>query len=238
MLCQVTRAWLLQSQKFTLCPRCEENPFCKWFSYDDRKGLCYLKDRRGFLADSSTRFTSGATFRDGCAPDPPCERPYTRLADHHQCVFSPPAPGSRVEAAALCETLGGQLVTSYEDWWAEAGVRGEQWHWVDTRQGEAGDCWACRPVHWGLGVTRVPCSQQLAFSCQRKRLFPAPLPPTPLINTDITLTPDLGGIISNDIDTGGIVVKKRSRNLSRRRKLRRRRRHKYFANPFLNLAFG
>ena len=212
----------------TLCPRCEENPFCKWFSYDDRQGLCYLKDRRGLLADSRSRFTSGATFRDGCAPDPPC--------DHHylgQCVFSPPAPGSRVEAAARCESLGGSLVTTYEGW--AGGSRGDMWHWVDTdHEAGAGQCWACRPAHWGLGVTSLPCSRALAFSCQRHQshqVFPAPL-----ISNDIEDTQDLRGIISNLIEIDrGFAVKKRLRNLSRRRK---RRRHRYFANPFLNLAFG
>ena len=210
------------------CPRCEENPFCKWFTYDDRKGLCYLKDRRGFLADSRSRFTSGATFRDGCAPDPPCERPYTRHP--RQCLFSAPAPGSRDQAGALCERLGGHLVTTYDAW---SGPGGEDWHWVDARGGAG--CWACRPAHWAEGVTRLPCAKALAFSCHRNTLFPAPLPPSPLINNDIDITPDLGEIISNEIETRGFVLKKRLRNLRRRRKLRRRQR--YSANPFLDLAF-
>ena len=229
--------------------RCEENPFCKWFSFDDRKGLCYLKDRRGYLSNSSSRFTSGATFRlyyirynntlsgavfrDGCEPDPPCGRPYTWY--DHQCLYSPPGPGSYLEAGALCDTLGGHLVTTYEDWWGEVS-RGEAWHWVDAREGEAGTCWACRPSHWGRGVSRLPCTTQLPFSCQRRRLFPPPLTPTPLINNNIDDAPILDEIISNDINPRTLVIKKRSRYLGKRRKFMKR--NRYFANPFLNLAFG
>ena len=28
--------------------RCEENPRCRWFTYDERAQLCYLKSGRGF----------------------------------------------------------------------------------------------------------------------------------------------------------------------------------------------
>lgn len=46
--------------------RCDENPGCTWYTYDTKKYLCYLKDRRGYMRNRTDGFISGATFRDGC----------------------------------------------------------------------------------------------------------------------------------------------------------------------------
>ena len=70
---------------------CELNPFCKWFTYDAQTALCYLKDRRGYLVNKNRtemdRFTSGATFRDGCTPDP-CEAEWSTLIGRDPMRYS------------------------------------------------------------------------------------------------------------------------------------------------------
>ena len=80
---------------------CELNPFCKWFTYDAQTALCYLKDRRGYLVNKNRtevdRFTSGATFRDGCTPDP-CEAEWSTLIG--------PDP------SRYCALIGGTLLGS------------------------------------------------------------------------------------------------------------------------------
>ena len=105
-------------------------------------------------------FTSGATFRDGCVPDPPCAPPYAP-ALHGSCLLRPALPSSRAEAAAACEASGGRLVRSYE----HGGYGdGEAWHWVDT--GDTAHCWACRPARWAEGVASLDCGLNLAYVCQ------------------------------------------------------------------------
>ena len=123
--------------------------------------LCYLKSHRGpLLTRPASVFTSGATFRDGCVPDPPCAPPYAP-ALHGSCLLRPALPSSRAEAAAVCETSGGRLVRSYE----HGGYGdGEAWHWVDT--GDTAHCWACRPARWAEGVASLDCGLNLAYVCQ------------------------------------------------------------------------
>jgi len=136
--------------------RCDENPFCKWYTYDETDKLCFMKNSRGLLRrNTNKRFISGATFRDGCEDDgrSSCASPVHCLRFHHQ-------PISHSRAGVFCHSQGGQLARSYEGYsWA-----GDELHWV--RFGNSIDaCYACRPTKWSE-VIQVPCEQELRFACQ------------------------------------------------------------------------
>ena len=94
---------------------CDLNPFCKWFTYDAETALCYMKDQRGYLVNKTRtegkRFTSGATFRDGCAPDP-CEPPYS-YQESYQCLYFTAAKQSFLAAKEACEEYGGFVPYTY-----------------------------------------------------------------------------------------------------------------------------
>lgn len=165
--------------------RCEENPACTWYTYDTKKDLCYLKDKRGYMRNRTDGFISGATFRDGCNEDPYCDSPYSYY--RQQCLFfseqyhpwSPSLADARRNlnhSRELCKELGGFIPHDFSGYSGGAAL-GDRWHWVgygadDTR------CWACRPGRWGEGVRAFPCSDSLPFACQRNTAFPLPFPRT------------------------------------------------------------
>ena len=221
--------------------RCDENPFCKWYTYDDTDKLCYLKDRRGYLSNSTeNRFTSGATFRDGCEPDPLCTSPFSYHL-HHQCFFHPGARGSFLDAGDICDSYGGFLPYSYEGYQGDS-LLGDQWHWLNYGGG-ADTCYACRPSRWSQGVRRVSCDQQMHFACERRRLFPSPVPPRPdIIDSDLlddtSLRPLSNDVLDdNFVDIDIPFLADRKRRIKSRRRFNNQRRS-FYPNPFLNLAFG
>jgi len=218
--------------------RCDENPFCKWYTYDDTNKLCYLKDRRGYLSNSTdNRFTSGATFRDGCEPDPICRSPYSYHL-HHWCFYNPERRGSFLNAIDICDSYGGHLPYSYEGYSSDS-LLGDQWHWVNYGP-DNGQCYACRPARWSQGVRRVSCDQRLHFACERRGLFPSPVPPRPdIISSDLLDDPvifDNDVLVDNFVDIDTPLLANRRRFKSRRRFNNQRR--SFYSNPFLNLAFG
>jgi len=161
--------------------RCEENPRCQWYTYDEREDLCYLKSGRGYLRNRTDGFISGATFRDGCNQDPYCESPYNYYG--HQCLFLSddfhPWSVSLAEARRninntkeICNELGGFLPHDYSGF---SGVGGDDWHWVGYGATD-NQCWACRPSRWRDGVRAFPCNTNLSFGCERRRAFALPFP--------------------------------------------------------------
>ena len=220
--------------EFDSCFRCDENPFCTWYTWSEDKKLCYLKNQRGYLVNttsSSDQFTSGATFRDGCEPDPPCSSPFT--LHHHQCLHVPRQESVYSESIAVCESVGGHLTYSYEGW-SGGGVHQDDWFWVNTVDTGAGRCYACRPLSWSLGVKRVPCDQHLHFACERRSLFPPLVPPRPR-DYSVELV-DHPAVAANTIEIiNNVPFKHRQR---RRRKKKPRSRQISFRNPFINLALG
>jgi len=163
--------------------RCEENPRCQWYTYDEREDLCYLKSGRGYLRNRTDGFISGATFRDGCNQDPYCESPYNYYG--HQCTFLSndfhPWSVSLAEARRninntkeICNELGGFLPHDYSGF-SGVGGAADDWHWVGWGADD-NQCWACRPSRWREGVRAFPCTTNLSFGCERRRAFPLPLP--------------------------------------------------------------
>jgi len=163
--------------------RCDENPRCKWFTFDDRKALCYLKSGRGYKRKRKDGFTSGATFRDGCEEDPRCDSPYR--FHRHQCLlfslehhpWSPSLADARRNinhTRQLCQELDGFLPYDFAGFSGDPEI-GSTWHWVNLPP-EEDLCWAGRPNHWSEGVKSFPCSSSLHFACQKRRLFPLPVP--------------------------------------------------------------
>ena len=168
--------------------RCDENPGCKWYTYDDREGLCYLKSGRGYKRDRKDGFTSGATFRDGCNEDPQCDSPYRSY--RHQCFFfsseyhpwSPSLADARRNlnhTKELCKEFGGFLPYDFAGYSGGSAI-GNAWHWVNYGP-EEGQCWAGRPGRWTEGVRAFSCSDKLPFACQRRRAFPLPAQARPQV---------------------------------------------------------
>merc|ERR1711892_54822 len=163
--------------------RCDENPACKWYTYDTKKDLCYLKDRRGYMRNRTDGFVSGATFRDGCNEDPYCETPYSY--NRQQCLFfseqhhpwSPSLADARRNlnhSRELCKEFGGFIPHDFSGYSGGSSL-GDRWHWVGYGADDS-QCWACRPARWGEGVRAFPCTDSLSFACQRNRAFPLALP--------------------------------------------------------------
>jgi len=182
--------------------RCDDNPACRWYTWDNREDLCYLKSGRGYLRNRTDEFTSGATFRDGCNRDPYCESPYR--AYRHQCLFfsqqgslGQPWLPSLADARRnlnhsreLCKDLGGFVPYSYDGFGdslsaglGPGGSRlGDSWTWTGYPS-EGGLCYACRPARRGEGVRAFPCTDNLDFACERQRAFPLPIPTRPHLYT-------------------------------------------------------
>ena len=199
--------------------RCDDNPYCRWYSWNVEDKLCYLKGSRGYLlmnTTSSQQFTSGATFRDGCEPDPPCSPPYH--LHNHQCLHIPPHPSSFQAGRQLCQSLGGELTSSYEGWRGEVT---DDWYWVNTNH-ELGKCYACRPHLWSLGVKRLPCEQQLHFACNFV-----------LTSGETSNYQSQQRILGIETDLPNPNHSRRSKYVHFRRNFRSRSR---FLNPFLNFV--
>jgi len=182
--------------------RCDDNPACRWYTWDNRENLCYLKSGRGFLRNRTDDFTSGATFRDGCNRDPYCVSPYSTY--RYQCLFFSQQGGLGQEwlpsladarrnlnhSRELCEELGGFVPYSYDGYgdYQSAGLGpggsrlGDAWTWTGFPS-EGGNCFACRPGRIGEGVQAFPCSENLAFGCQARGAFPFPAPKRPHLYT-------------------------------------------------------
>ena len=206
---------------------CEENPFCSWFTYDGQTALCYLKEARGYLVNRNRtegdRFTSGATFRDGCNPDP-CEPPYSYQS--HQCLHFYPVSTSFLAARETCQAQGGFLPFSYSGYEGGFGLE-DSWHWVSSPL-DTGDCYACRPARWSEGVRRVSCKEQLSFACEREGLYPRP---TPTGDFDIIdLSPD-NSLAPSTRFRPHFSLRPSRKFLRRRRPFRSR--YNYIRNPYL-----
>jgi len=163
--------------------RCEDNPECKWYTYDTKKDLCYLKSGRGYMRNRTDGFVSGATFRDGCNEDPYCDTPYSQY--RQQCLFfsdqyhpwSPSLADARRNlnrSRELCKEFGGFLPNDFSGY-SGGSTRGDRWHWVGYGVDDT-QCWACRPGRWREGVRAFPCTDSLPFACERRRAYPLPLP--------------------------------------------------------------
>jgi len=165
--------------------RCDENPECKWYTYDTKEDLCYLKSGRGYLRNRTDGFISGATFRDGCNEDPFCEYPYSYY--RQQCLFfssqhhpwGPSLADARRNlnhSRELCKEFGGFLPHDFSGVSGKfSNGLGDAWHWVGYGADDT-QCWACRPGRWFEGVKAFPCSENLPFACQRRRAYALPLP--------------------------------------------------------------
>jgi len=171
--------------------RCEENPECRWYTYDSREELCYLKSGRGYTRNRTDGFVSGATFRDGCNLDPFCDSPYAAYG--HQCLlFSSQLRPSLADVRRninrtreLCDELGGVLPWDYSGYTGNI----DTWHWV-ARGLDDSKCWACRPSRWRRGVRAFPCTTNLNFGCQRRTAFPLAAPRArPRLYTEPRLRP-------------------------------------------------
>jgi len=161
--------------------RCEDNPGCKWYTYDSKQDLCYLKSERGYMRNRTDGFISGATFRDGCNKDPYCDLPYSY--HRQQCLFfsdqhhpwSPSLADARRNlnhSRELCKEFGGFLPNDFSGYSGRSSL-GERWHWVGYGVDDS-QCWACRPGRWREGVQAFPCTDTLSFACERKRAYPLP----------------------------------------------------------------
>ena len=185
---------------------------------------------------TENRFTSGATFRDGCEPDPICRSPYSY--HHHQCFYLPEVRGSFLNAGDICDSFGGHLPYSYDGYHSDSPLR-DEWHWVNYGP-DNGYCYTSRPSRWSQGVRRVSCDLHLNFACERRGLFPSPVPPRPdiipndLLDDSLIFNNDV--LIDNFVDIDTPFLANRRRFKSRRRFNNQRR--SFFSNPFLNLAFG
>jgi len=214
--------------------RCDENPGCTWYTYDTKKDLCYLKDRRGYMRNRTDGFISGATFRDGCNEDPYCDTPYSY--HRQQCLFfseqyhpwSPSLADARRNlnhSRELCKELGGFMPYDFSGY-RGGSVLGDRWHWVGYGADDT-QCWACRPGRWGEGVRAFPCTDTLPFACQRNTAFPLPLPRT----RPKVYIPQPGGCRRGRGCGRGPRYRARTRPLHRETVLARR----YQNNPFLYL---
>jgi len=223
--------------------RCDDNPACRWYTWDNRENLCYLKSGRGFLRNRTDDFTSGATFRDGCNRDPYCVSPYSTY--RYQCLFFSKQGGLGQEwlpsladarrnlnhSRELCEELGGFVPYSYDGYgdYQSAGLGpggsrlGDAWTWTGFPS-EGGNCFACRPGRIGEGVQAFPCSENLAFGCQARGAFPFPVPKRPHLYTAPVVATR-----TRPVATGCIGCRRRR---LRGRGLRRR------LTPRRRLAFG
>jgi len=171
--------------------RCDNNPACYWFTFDTSENLCYLKSDRPLTRNRTDGFVSGATFRDGCTPDPACQTPYSYY--DNQCMYFSynyqPWDASLADARrglddsrTLCRRYGGFLPYSYEGFRGRNTLYGDEWHWVNYG-GSGKQCYACRPSRWGEGVRAFPCQDNLLFACQRDRAFSVAKPPRPPLCT-------------------------------------------------------
>eukprot|EP00090_Calanus_glacialis_P014339 TRINITY_DN2312_c0_g1_i2.p1 TRINITY_DN2312_c0_g1~~TRINITY_DN2312_c0_g1_i2.p1 ORF type:complete len:330 (-),score=69.34 TRINITY_DN2312_c0_g1_i2:58-1047(-) len=163
--------------------RCDENPGCKWYTYDTKKELCYLKSGRGYMRNRTDGFISGATFRDGCNEDPYCDTPYSY--NRQQCLFfseqhhpwSPSLADARRNlnnSRELCKEFGGFIPNDFSGYSGGSSL-GDRWHWVGYGADDS-QCWACRPGRWGEGVRAFPCTDSHSFACERRRAYSLPLP--------------------------------------------------------------
>jgi len=170
--------------------RCEENFRCKYFTYDEREGLCYLKRLRGYARKRRDGFVSGSTDRDGC-DDPECRPPYAYYS--YQCMyFYEPSVKYGISLAdvrrnfnnskEVCKETGGFLPYDFQE--SAFGAYGNDWHWVGY-PGQGDQCYAGIPSQWSRGVRSFPCDSNLNFACEREGLYPVPVPPRPQIYRDV-----------------------------------------------------
>ncbi|XP_023344219.1 uncharacterized protein LOC111713571 [Eurytemora carolleeae] len=158
--------------------KCEDNFRCKWFTYDEREQLCYLKSSRGYPRNRTDGFTSGSTERDGCDRSSECRPPYSYYS--YQCLFycdeNNPEEISIADirrnfndSKDYCEKFGGFLPYNFDGY---GGYRSaNSWHWLGY-SGQEGNCWAGRPGFWDQGIQSFPCSENLNFGCQMRGIYP------------------------------------------------------------------
>ena len=132
---------------------------------------------RGYLRKRKRGFFSGATFPEGCFPDPPCLPPYK--AYRHQCLFFPDIQVPLGSGRRICKEVGGFLPYDFLGYFGEDSI-GDLWHWLNFPPKD-GECLACRPSRWSEGVTEVPCEVKRRIACERKRVFPLSVPRRPLL---------------------------------------------------------
>jgi len=167
--------------------RCEENFRCKYFTYDTREGLCYLKAFKGYARKRRDGFVSGSTNRDGCE-DAECRAPYQYYS--YQCMyFYEPSVKYGISIAdvrrnfnhsrEVCKETGGFLPYDFQQS-SYGGSYSNDWHWTGY-QGDGDNCYAGIPSQWSRGVRSFPCSSNLNFGCEREGLYPVPVPPRPQI---------------------------------------------------------
>ena len=64
---------------------CEDNRQCRWYTYQKKENVCYLKHAGGYVVNGTdpSQVISGSTMADGCEYDGGCQVPYRRAG--HRC---------------------------------------------------------------------------------------------------------------------------------------------------------
>lgn len=162
--------------------KCEENFRCKYFTYDEREELCYLKYARGYARNRTDGFFSGSTDRNGCEKEASCEPPY--YLQREQCLYYCEEDGQGGISIAdvrrnynhskeFCEKYGGFL--PYEFLGSQSAVYADRWHWVGHPGPDRDSCYAARPRYWPAeGLRAFSCSAELNYACEKNRRYALP----------------------------------------------------------------
>lgn len=164
--------------------KCEDNFRCKFYTYDEREKLCYLKYTRGNPRNRTDGFISGSTDREGCDKEE-CRPPYSYYS--YQCMFYCDEYTTQEISLAdvrrnynqsrdFCDKFGGFL--PYEFQGSNGYQDSDSWHWLGY-PGQGSSCWAGRPGYFDQGVQSFPCTENLNFACQRSGRYPVSVPQFP-----------------------------------------------------------